>query len=245
MIMVGCWRCTNPSIHFFVSRSRSVVWQAHVQAFTLKLPQDHGRLPVEHISEHSLFSWRRLSRSRSVVWCVVLVVCCFVVAVRVCGVWWSLAHSLSLALSPASPLDLSLSISFSLLYLFFLSSFSSFSLALALVLSLFLLSLIPSRHQTLWKEPINQHDGQLRGICMWSGRTASAQQSVLSLLLSPPSSLLSLLLQKKNFLQEKFPVRNLFWLQFWMNSKKSPPGEITGVSFNQFQNSRPLPRQKL
>ena len=24
--MVGCWRCTYPSIHFFVSRSRSVVW---------------------------------------------------------------------------------------------------------------------------------------------------------------------------------------------------------------------------
>ena len=24
-IMVGCWRCTYPSIHFFVSRSRSVV----------------------------------------------------------------------------------------------------------------------------------------------------------------------------------------------------------------------------
>ena len=42
-----------PSIHFFVSRSRSVVDCAHIQVFTLKLPQDHGRLTGEHISEHS------------------------------------------------------------------------------------------------------------------------------------------------------------------------------------------------
>ena len=55
-ITVGWWRCTYPSIHFFVSRSRSVVDCAHIQAFTLKLPQDHGRLTGEHISEHSLFS---------------------------------------------------------------------------------------------------------------------------------------------------------------------------------------------
>ena len=48
-------RYTYPSIHFFVSRSRSVVDCAHVRAFTLKLSQDHGRLTGEHISEHSLF----------------------------------------------------------------------------------------------------------------------------------------------------------------------------------------------
>ena len=68
-------RCTYPSIHFFVSRSRSVVDCAHIQAFTFistktlsssrsvvdcahnraftLSSQDHGRLPDEHISKHS------------------------------------------------------------------------------------------------------------------------------------------------------------------------------------------------
>ena len=167
--MVGCWRCTYPSIRFFVSRSRTVVWQAHIQALTLKLPQDRGRLTGEHISEHSLFSWRRHSRDHgrlSGVWCGVLwwcvvVVCCSGVCVLlccggvcvvvlwwcVCGVWWSLAHSLSLLLS-LLPL---------LFPFLFLSSFFSFSLApsltlpLALVLSLSLLlsSLFPSTHSSL------------------------------------------------------------------------------------------------
>ena len=65
--MIGSWsRCTYPSIHFFVSRSRSVVDCARVQAFTFLLT-------------------KTLSRSRSVVWCVVW---CGVVCV-VCGVlWW-------------------------------------------------------------------------------------------------------------------------------------------------------------
>ena len=84
---------------------------AHFQAFTLKLPQDHGRLPDKRISKHSLFSWRRhsqdhgrltgehisehsqkLSRSRSVDWWAhiraftktlkIMVGC-----PRCCGVW--------------------------------------------------------------------------------------------------------------------------------------------------------------
>ena len=76
--MVGCWRCTYPSIHFFVSRSRSVVW--------------------------------------CVVWCVCgvlwwcgVVVCCVVVlwwcVCVVCGEAWH-TLSLSLALSPSSSLSL-------------------------------------------------------------------------------------------------------------------------------------------
>ena len=161
--MVGCWKCTYPSIHFFVSRSRSVVDRAHIQAFTLKLPQDHGRL--------------------SGVWC------CGGGGV----VWWWCALSLSLALSlsPAISLLLSLSCSLSFLFSFpfafpfffslnflFLSPFSfsfslapSLTLALALVLSLSLLSsffpsthsslLFPSRQQTLYKALINKHGVQL------------------------------------------------------------------------------------
>ena len=85
---VGSWsRCTYPSIHFFVSRSRSVVDCARVQAFTFLLT-------------------KTLSRSRLVLWCVVWCggvlwwcVCCCVVVVRVllcCGEAW---HTLSLLLS--------------------------------------------------------------------------------------------------------------------------------------------------
>ena len=79
----GSWsvlrRRTHPSTHFFVSKSRSVVDCAHIQAFTFLLTktlsrsrsvvdcahiraftfssQDHGRLPDEYISKHSPFSW--------------------------------------------------------------------------------------------------------------------------------------------------------------------------------------------
>ena len=98
--MVGCWRCTYPSIHFFVSRSRSVVDCARVQAFTFLLT-------------------KTLSRSRSVVWCVVLWWCVCVV----CGEAW---HTLSLVLSPSSSLSLSFSLlsSFSLFFFFFFFSCS-------------------------------------------------------------------------------------------------------------------------
>ena len=110
--MVGWTRCTYPSIHFFVSRSRSVVDCARVQAFTLKLPQDHGRLTGEHMSKHSLFSWRRHSHDHGGLSGVVCgVLCCCVVVVRVCGVWWSLARSLSLSLLLSLLLSLSLVLS--------------------------------------------------------------------------------------------------------------------------------------
>ena len=66
-ITVGCLTSTHPSIHFFVSRSRPVVDCAHIQAFTLKFPQDRGRLTGERISEPftSLLT-KTLSRSWSV-----------------------------------------------------------------------------------------------------------------------------------------------------------------------------------
>ena len=50
--MVGCLWCTYPSIHFFVSRSRSVV-----DPSIHKNSQDHGRLPAVHKTKHSPFSW--------------------------------------------------------------------------------------------------------------------------------------------------------------------------------------------
>ena len=88
-------------------------------------------------------------------------------------------------------------------YLYFLSSFSfsfslapSLTLALALLLSLFLLSLsfllatTMERTDQPTRRPTSRHLNVI-----W--RRASAQQSVLSLLLSPPSSLLPLPSSKK------------------------------------------------
>ena len=86
-------RCAYPSIHFFVSRSRSVVDCAHIQAFTFS-SQDHGRLSIVRISKHSPFSRRRHSQDHGRlsgecmwrVWCVGCVWC--VVVVCCGGVWW-------------------------------------------------------------------------------------------------------------------------------------------------------------
>ena len=77
-----------------LSRSRSVVWQAHVQAFTLKLPQDHGRLS----GVFCVCMWRVWCEG--CVWCVGCVCTCGVVCgvggvcvlfccggACVCGVW--------------------------------------------------------------------------------------------------------------------------------------------------------------
>ena len=164
--MVGCPRCTYPSIH-------------------IETPQDHGRLSDKHISEHSLFLLTKtLSRSRSVVWCVVWCVWCVVFCVcmwrvwcvgcvctcGVCGVggmwvvvlWWCVCvvcgeawHTISLScsLSFLFSFPFAFPFFFSLIFLF-LSSFSfsfslapSLTLALALVLSLFLLSsLLATKH---------------------------------------------------------------------------------------------------
>ena len=161
-ITVGCQTRTYLSIHIETpSRSRSVACGAHIRAFTFLLT-------------------KTLSRSRSVVWCVVWCACGACGVWVVCGVggvvvWWRVCvvcgeawHALSLALSLFFLFSLLLnSLSFlpllfpflflshlsffSLLYLF-LSSFSfSFALAPSLALSFF-----SSHHQTLFQEPINQ-----------------------------------------------------------------------------------------
>ena len=66
-------------------------------------------------------------------------------------------------------------------------------------------------------------------------RRASAQQSIPSLLLSPPSSL-PLSFQRTKKKEGTFYYRNIsgeefiFYYSFKNNSKKSPPSEITGVT---------------
>ena len=137
-----------------------------------------------------------------VVLCVVLVVCvllCYGGACVVCGEAW---RTLSLALSPSSPLSLSFSLSslcFSLLYLF-------------LFLSLFLLSLLFSPPNTMERtdQPTRRPTSRHLNV-IWC--RASAQQSVPSLLLSPPSSLFPLLKKKEGlFITGIFPARNLFFI---------------------------------
>ena len=74
-------------------------------------------------------------------------------------------------------------------------------------------------------------NGQDVSVCTGNGhacRTLPSSSPLHSLLPSLP-----LLLLKKSrdlLITVIFPARNLFLLQFYINSKKSPPGEITGVT---------------
>ena len=152
-----------------LARSRSIVDCARVQTVTFLLT-------------------KTLSRSRSVVWCVVCVcgvvfcVCAcgvcgvvFIVVVRVCGVAWKLGT-----------LSLSLSFSFPFGFPFFFS----------LSLFLFSLSLFSSRHQNTMErtdQPTRRPTSRHLNV-IWR---ESAQQSVLSLLLSSP--LLSSSKKRGNF----------------------------------------------
>ena len=84
-------RCTNPSIHFFVSTSRSVVWQA----------KNGIMFDCAHIQAFTSLSTKTLSSSRSVVdcalcgvvWCIVVCVCrymlcwCWCAMCGACCVW--------------------------------------------------------------------------------------------------------------------------------------------------------------
>ena len=112
-ITVGCLTSTYPSIHVETpSRSRSVVDCARVQAFTFLLT-------------------KTLSRSRSVVWCVVwcvLVVCCggVVVVLWLCCVWCVVKLG-TLSLSCSLSFLFSFPFFFSLLFLFFSSCSFSYS----------------------------------------------------------------------------------------------------------------------
>ena len=153
-ITVGCLTSTYPSIHVETpSRSRSVVWCVFVCAC--------GVCTCGVVCVHVVLCGVWFVCVHAVLCVVLVVVCCFVVVVRVC-VWCvvklgTLSLSLSLVLSPSS----SLSLSFSLLSLFF-------SLHFLFRFLLLLLLLLLLRHlNVIWCK-------------------ASAQQSVLSLLPSPP-----------------------------------------------------------
>ena len=109
---------------------------AHIQAFTFS-SQDHGRLSA-------------------VLWCAVVVWCAVGWCVFLC---FFLCDFLFFSLNSLLLFSCSLFLSF-----FLSSSFLLLSSFLFSLLFLFFFSLFSSCHQTLWKEPINQYGGQLRGI---------------------------------------------------------------------------------
>ena len=112
----------------------------------------------------------------------------------------------------------------------FVSFFSFFSqilcfLFLALSLSFFSLLFSPPNTVERTDQPTRRPTSRLLNV-IW--RRAGAQQSVLSLLPSLPP-----LLKKKRrelFITRIFPAREFFLLQFYINSEKSPPGEITDIT---------------
>ena len=140
---------------------------------------------------------------------------------------------------------------FSLIFLF-LSSFSfSFSLApsltqdLARVLSLFLLySLLATKHYGK-----NRSTNTAANIEAFECDLAQGRCTAVGSLPSPPSSDLSVPESKKNeenFLLQKFFRRgNYLTLQFYINSEKSPPGEITVITvfLKKYENNKSTPRQ--
>ena len=214
MIVVGCSRCTYPSIHLFVSKSRSVVRGAVVCCVCMRV-------------------------LCCVVCCVVCVWCVLLVLVLVFGggvVWWwcgvvwcGVVCIFVVFLFFLSTLFLSCSLSLSFLLL---SSFLSSLFSLLSSLPLFLLSsLLATKHygknrSTNTAANIEAFECDLaQGKCRAFG---SLPPPLPSLLPSP-----SLLLKKKRklfFLQEYIRRGNYFVLQFYLNSEKSLPGEITVIT---------------
>ena len=128
--MALCSRCTYPSIHFFVSRSRSVVDCAHVRAFTMKLSRSWSVVRGAVVCDVLCVVWVH----EGVVLCDVLCVVLFGVlrgggVVLLC--WCFISLFLSFSLSLNSLLSLSRSPSFFLVLSFFCPVF------------LFLFSLLP------------------------------------------------------------------------------------------------------
>ena len=199
-ITVGCLTSKYPSIHKKLSRSRSVVRGVCFLCVFFVC----GVCCV--LCGVLCWCWRLVV---VLCGCCVLWVWCGVGCMYVCV----FCVVFLLFISILFFLFLTLSLSPSLYSFLLLSSFLSslFSSSLFFSLPRFLsLSFFPSTHQTLWKESINQHGGQLR-------RTAGAQQSVLSPPPFSPSLLPSPPPQKKVgtfLLQEYFRRGNYFLLQF-------------------------------
>ena len=154
-----------------------------------------------------------------VVWCDVWVLCWCCV-----GVGWSVCVSFLSFFSFFSQLS-SLSFSFSFC-LPFLSSLS-FLLLFSLLSSFFSFSLFHSLfpHTVLRTDQPTNFEAfccDLAHLGTWV-TVPSVPHPLPSLLLFPST-------KRGLFITGIFPARNLFLLQFYINSKKSPPGEITSVA---------------
>ena len=204
---------------------------AHIQAFTFS-SQDHCRLSIVHVSQAFTFLLTKtLSRSRSVVWCVVcgvggvwVVLLWWCVCVVCCEAWHSLSLSCSLSFLFSFPFAF---LSFSLSIFIILSSFSffffscsfSYSCSCSCSFSFSSLSLLlATKHygknrSTNTAANIEAFECDLaQGKCTAIG---SLPPPLPSLLPSPPP-----LLKKRNFLlQEYFRRGNYFVLQFQLIQK--------------------------
>ena len=184
-----------------------------------------------HVSKHSLFSWRRHSQDHGGLSGVVCALFCGGGACVWCVVKLG-THTLSLSLSFALSLSFLFSFPFafpfffSLIFIVLSSCSSSFSLAPSLLSSLFcllflfLFSLLFSPPNTMERtvQPTRRPTSRQLNV-IW--RKASAQQSVLSLLLSPPSSLLPLPSSKNR--EGTFNYRNISGDEFIFYSFKYIP----------------------
>ena len=150
-----------------LARSWSDVGSAHIQAFTFLLTKTL-KITVGYLVCGVVCVWNVVFCVCACGVCGVWVVCVHVVLCRcvLCGcvVVLVLAFGRGGVVCCAGGECVCVLSFFSLFLssLFFRSSLFS-------LLSSLPLPLLSSRHQTLWKEPINQHGGQLRGIWMWSG----------------------------------------------------------------------------
>ena len=165
--MVGCSRCTHPSIHLFVSKSRSVVRGAVVCCVCMRV-----LCCVVCVCGVLCWCW---------CWCLVVVLCCVVLCgvvcifVSFCVVFFSFFAQFSLF-----SFLLSLSLSF-----FLLSSF------------LFFFSLLFSPPNTMERTDQPTRRPTSRHLHVIWRRASAQQSVLSLLLLSPPSSLLPLLSSKK------------------------------------------------
>ena len=215
--MVGCSWCTCPSIHFFVSRSRSVVRGAVVCVWCVLC---------------SVLCWCWF-----LVVVVLCVVCCVVCCVGVgvwwwccvgvmwwcgCGVVWGGVHvCVFCVVFSLISLDSLLFLSYSL------SLFPSLLFPSSLFFPLFsFLFLVFSSLPFTPPNTVERTDFEAFECDLAHGRCTAVGSLPFSSSLPPP--------QKKkvgNFLLQEYFRRGIYFLlQFKINSEKSPPGEIADIT---------------
>ena len=227
--MALCSRC--PSIHFFVSRSRSVADCAHIQAFTFLLTKTLSRSRSVAWQVH-IQAFTKLTRSWSVVrgavlcgvWCVVWVHEGVVLCDELCVV---LCDELYVVLRDVLRGVWVFYFSFFLFFLFLALSLSFFLVlsffCLVFLFSLLPLSLLANKHCVKhWSTNVTSN------FEAFACDLAHGRCSAVGSLLSPPSLPLPFQRTKKSrelFITGIFPARELFFITFLNKFQKLAAGE--------------------